>query len=258
MTKTYKGYIGVFDSGVGGISVLREATALLPHENFYYYGDSAHAPYGEKSSEEVLSLISDAVEQALDKGIKAAIIACNTATSVAVSILRETYPDIPFIGIEPAVKPAALSIKNGKILVMATPRTLEENKFHELARRFESDAEIIPLPCPGLAARIEKGNLESSEVYSLIESFVGAYKGKVDGVVLGCTHYPFIKKQIQTVLGDIPFFDGGAGTARELKHQLEERGLLSQSSAKGAVCFDSSNNTPGELALYRRFYEMPL
>ncbi len=248
-------FIGVFDSGVGGISVLKELTALLPNEDFFFYGDSANAPYGEKDEEEVKTLAETLAGRLIDRGAKAIVIACNTATSAAAQSIREKYPDVPIVGVEPAVKPAAMELDHKKVLVMATPMTLKRDKYKELAGRFAEQTSLIPLACPGLAARIEQGSLEESDLMEMLEDLLMPYRGQVDGVVLGCTHYPFIKKQLREIFGDIPFFDGAEGTARELKRRLSENGLLTEHTEKGRVVFDSSRKSMKELLLYEAFYE---
>ena len=248
------GFVGVFDSGLGGISVLRALVAELPGEDFRYFGDSAHAPYGEKTEAEVLELSRGIAERFLADGAKAIVIACNTATSAAAATLRAAHPDVPIVGIEPALKPAARAFPRGRILVMATEMTLHLDKYHELARAWGGECEVVPVPCPGLAARIERGDLDAPDLAKMIEDLVGGYAGTVDAVVLGCTHYP-----VERALGEgVAFFDGGAGTARQLRKRLSEEGLLSASGRPGRVSFASSLDTPDELALYQRFFSMPL
>lgn len=234
--------IGVFDSGVGGISVLRELVALMPNENYIFYGDSKNAPYGTKTLEEVQQLTCRDAEYMLDQGVKALVVACNTATSVAIQILREKYPDMPVIGIEPALKPAVLAKENPRVLVMATPMTLREEKFRLLMEKYESQAEILPLPCPGLVEFVERGELESAELEAFLRKLFAEYQMQpVDCVVLGCTHYPFVKGMIRRVLGEqVQLFDGGAGTARETHRRLEECGLLNPSGQRGYVTLQSS------------------
>lgn len=234
--------VGVFDSGVGGISVLRELVALMPNENYIFYGDSKNAPYGIKSLEEVQQLTCRDAEYLLEQGVKALVVACNTATSAAIQILREKYPDMPVIGIEPALKPAVLAKKNPRVLVMATPMTLREEKFRLLMEKFESEAQILPLPCPGLVEFVERGELESEELEAFLRKlFIEYQEQPVDCVVLGCTHYPFVKGMIQKVLGErVQLFDGGAGTARETYRRLKECGLLNPSTQRGYVMLQSS------------------
>lgn len=232
--------IGIFDSGVGGISILKELVKLMPNENYIYLGDSANAPYGTKTLEQVVELVNNDAKYLYEKGIKALVVACNTATSAGIQILRAHYTDIPVIGIEPALKPAVLFREHPTVLVMATPMTLKEKKFHALMQRFETEAEIVPLPCPGLMEFVERGELESDELEQYLKELFAPYD-KVDAVVLGCTHYPFVRKMIQKVLGEeTVLFDGGEGTARETRRQLEERGWLNPSQKKGKVTFENS------------------
>lgn len=252
----FSGYVGVFDSGVGGISVLRQLAQTMPSEDFVYYGDSENAPYGEKSRDQVVRLSRSIVDRLLDEGAKAIVIACNTATSAAAAELRADYAHVPIIGVEPALKPATLAAGMKRILVMATPITLRLDKYQQLAEKWGSGHEVISAPCPGLAARIEQGNLDQPDIYKLLESLVGSYADTVDCVVLGCTHYPFIARQIKGVVGDVPLFDGAQGTAMQLQRKLAERGLLSKSSGPGRVEFLSSKSGADEIALYERFFRM--
>ena len=253
------GFVGVFDSGLGGISVLRSLVAELPHEDFHYFGDSANAPYGEKAEAQVLELSQGIAERFLADGAKAIVIACNTATSAAAATLRAAHPNVPIVGIEPALKPAARAFPRGRILVMATEMTLHLDKYHELARAWGGECEVVPVPCPGLAARIERGDLDAPDLAEMVAGLVGGYAGSIDAVVLGCTHYPFVRAQIARALGPgVAFFDGGAGTARQLRARLTDEGLLSERDRSGRVSFASSLDTPHELALYQSFFSMPL
>ncbi len=255
--KNYEGYVGVFDSGVGGISVLRELIRENPKESFLYFGDSANAPYGEKTIEQVRQLSLGIVERMISQGVKAIVVACNTATSASVREIRSRYPGMPVIGIEPAVKPAALAgERKQKVLVMATPMTIALPKLHRLQATLDKEAEFVSLACPGLAARIEKGNLWAPDLLELLHKLLDEQRGKVDSVVLGCTHYPFIKEQIRQVLGELPMYDGGAGTARELRRELQQFQLKETRDQQGQVVFQSSLDSEDELALYQRFLEM--
>lgn len=253
------GFVGVFDSGVGGISVLRSLVAELPHEDFRFFGDSAHAPYGEKSEAQVMAYARQIVDDFLAQGAKAIVIACNTATSVAAEALRAENPRVPIVGIEPALKPATQEPGHGLVLVMATQITLRLDKYHELARACGAGDDVVSVPCPGLAARIERGDLDADDLRDLLEGYLGGYAGRVGSVVLGCTHYPFVRRQIARVLGPgVRFFDGGEGTARQLRARLGQEGLLSPRARRGEVCLASSLDTPEELALYREFLSLPL
>jgi glutamate racemase len=252
----YKNSVGVFDSGLGGISILRGLVRELPHEDFVYFGDSAHNPYGEKTPEQVLDLSRAIVGDMVRAGCKAVVIACNTATSAAADTLRAEYPDLPIIGVEPALKPAVLAGRRGCVLVMATPMTVRLKKFQHLLREWGKGACVESVACWGLAARIEKGDLQSPDVEELVRELVGKYAGQTGAVVLGCTHYPFVAPQIKAVLGDVPFFDSTEGTARQLRRRLSECGLLRGRADRGTVTFLSSKDTAEEIELYRRFFAL--
>lgn len=243
--------IAVFDSGVGGISVLRELKKILPKEDYIYYGDSKNAPYGMKTKEEVRRLTIEAAEYLFAQGAKGLVVACNTATSAAVRTLREMYPEVPLVGIEPAVKPAATRKPNGRVLVMATPMTIREEKFQSLMARYEDMAEIIPLPCPGLMDFVERGDLHSEDFRRYLEELLFVHRiHPVDSVVLGCTHYPFAKDLIKEILGpDVEVYDGGEGTAREMKRRLAEADLLNPREEDGAVDFQNSLEDENKIKL---------
>ncbi len=228
--------IAVIDSGLGGISVLKELRSLVPNENFIYYGDSANAPYGEKSREEVREATAHIVHRLIETGVKAVVIACNTATGAAISYLRELYPHIPFIGIEPAIKPAALSGDHPTVLVMATPLTLKQEKFLRLLEKYEDMATFIKVPCHGLVELIEGGITEGPEMEACLHKILDPYtEGRhIDAAVLGCTHYPHAKGAIGKILGpDVRFFDGAIGVAKETKRRLTEKGLLREDKSEG-------------------------
>lgn len=246
--------IGVFDSGVGGISVLKELVKLMPNENFIYFGDSKNAPYGTKSLEEIKELTVENAKFLAQKGVKAIVIACNTATSAGANAVREIF-DIPVVGIEPALKPAALMSKNPKIAVMATPLTLKLEKFANLMDKFDTQAEIYPIECPDIVGFVEKGIFEGEELENCIKKYFKKAKNIcLDGVVLGCTHYPFVKSVIKSVVGEnVKLFDGGEGTAKELLRRLTEKNLLSDRTQKGNVEFiNSSGNTELEKILFKK------
>lgn len=235
--------IGFFDSGVGGISVLREAIKVLPGEDFVYFGDSNNAPYGTKSVEEVKGLTFSAVEFLMKKGVKALVIACNTATSAAIIDLREKYSEVmPVIGIEPALKPAVQYNRRGKIIIMATPMTLAETKFNNLMENYRDKAEITPLPCPGLVELIEEGIIDGEVINKYLQDKIEPFKEEgIAAIVLGCTHYPFIKKSLAEVLGNkVPIIDGSKGTARQLKRQLVEYKIISKRKKGGKVEINNS------------------
>ncbi|MBQ9021989.1 MAG: glutamate racemase [Eggerthellaceae bacterium] len=240
-------FIGVFDSGAGGISVLRALVAELPHEHFRYFGDSAHAPYGDLGEERIRELSVEHATRMINEGAKAIVIACNTATSAAAQYLREMFPELPIIGIEPALKPAALA--GGRILVLATEATVHLEKYHVLAATYGAD-DMTTVACSGLVELIEAGNLDDPAIEAYLQEKIGHLRGQVDSVVLGCTHYPFLKRQISEVLGDVAFFDGAEGTARNLRRRLVEHDLLAPEEEIGTVSLASS--IPGQVELYQR------
>jgi len=219
--------IGVFDSGVGGISVLADLVHQLPDEEYIYFGDSGNAPYGVRSKDEVKRLSFNVVDQLLNYKIKALVVACNTATSVAIEELRSSL-DIPVIGMEPALKPAIELNKSGKIMVMATPVTLREKKFNDLIEKFKHTANVSKVPCPGLVEIIEKEGKNAFEIESYIKKVFSPYKiDEIGVIVLGCTHYLFIKDIIANILGEnISIVDGNFGTAKHVRHLLEDNGTL--------------------------------
>ena len=234
-------YIAVFDSGVGGISVLRHLRRMLPGERFVYYGDSANAPYGTRPTEEVRSLTFAAVEY-LQKHypLKALVIACNTATAAAVNEIRAACPGFIVVGIEPALKVAADHFPGGRIGVLATEVTL--------LHRFDENVTIYKIPVPGLVELVEAGKVDTPETEAVLRRALNPYVGKLDAAVLGCTHYPFARAAISRILGkDVVLLDGGEGTARETRRRLEAAGLLENGSGETIIC--SSSPDPDMLRL---------
>lgn len=242
-------YIGVFDSGLGGISVLRHLLRLMPGERYLYFGDSANAPYGCRSTREVRELTLAAAEKLMgEKPLKALVLACNTATAAAVKELRETYPDLIVIGIEPALKVAADHFPGGRVGVMATEVTLREEKFDSLLHRFDENCSVTKLPMPGLVELVEAGKAESPEMDELLRRLLADHMGKLDAVVLGCTHYPLAAKTISRVLGEqVVLLDGGEGTARETRRRLMSADLLENGA--GELVVENSRGDPGMIAL---------
>lgn len=218
--------IGIFDSGMGGISVLGEAIRWLPTENFIYYGDSANAPYGPKTKEEVTRLSEAICDHFIERDAKAIVIACNTATSAAAEYLRLKYPQIPVIGIEPALKPAVEMLKEGAVLVLATEMTLKEEKFLNLCNRIAKEREVLKIPCPSLVTLVEKGITEGAEAEKAVRDCLETVeRSNVKAVVLGCTHFVFLRDVVKTVMGEgVEVFDGNEGTVKHLLQLLEERG----------------------------------
>ena len=248
-------FIAVFDSGVGGISVLRQLRRQLPNERFLYFGDSANAPYGTRPTQQVRELSLAVAEQLIPRGIKALVVACNTATAAAIDTLRQAHPDLIIVGVEPALKLAADHCPGRTVGVMATPVTLREEKFNHLAARFEDACQIVRLPAPGLVELVEAGKANSAETVELLTRLLGPWLGKLDAMVLGCTHYPFAIQALRKVIGeDIPIYDGSEGTARETRRRLEAAGLLREGT--GEILFENSANDPRLIALGRQLLEM--
>lgn len=246
--------VGVFDSGVGGISVLRDLRALMPEEDFIYFGDSANAPYGEKSSDEIRALAWNVVQKLLDKGIKALVIACNTATAAAAPLIRERL-DMPVVAMEPALKPASAYAHGGKVVVMATPLTLSLDKFKRLMSEYGRDA--LPVPCPGLMDMVERGVVDGPEMDDYLANVrkrIG--DERVDAVVLGCTHYVFLRAAVERAFPETRVVDGNGGTARQLKRLLEERGLARVDNGHIGGVELMTSGSPDEIALMERLMNM--
>lgn len=239
--------VGVFDSGVGGISTLREMIRELPEERFIYFGDTANAPYGTKSTEEVIQCVRQVVDRLMEKKIKALVIACNTATGAAAATLRKELT-IPVVGMEPALKPASQIRKNGNVLVLATPLTLQQEKFENLMKEYGEGA--VKVPCPGLMELVEADDF--SGAYHYLQDLFSRYPEKqVDAVVLGCTHYVFLKDMIREILPErIAITDGNAGTARQLRRVLTREGTLNR-EGPGTVELETSG-TPKDLELMKK------
>ena len=235
-----KEYIAVFDSGVGGVSVLRQLRRYMPHEHYIYFGDCANAPYGSRPTQEVRRLTLAVAERLLaEYPVKALVVACNTATAAAIEALRSAYPERIIVGIEPALKLAADLFPGGRIGVMATEVTLREEKFDQLLGRFP-ECSVARLPAPGLVELIEAGKAESPQAEALLHSLLDGYIGKLDALVLGCTHYPFASRTIGKVMGEqCLLLDGGEGTARETMRRLEAENRL-EATGEGSLTIRSS------------------
>ena len=248
---TKQDYIAVLDSGLGGLSVLRHLRRLMPGERFLYYGDSAHAPYGTRTRQEVEDLTLRAVEDLMPRGLKALVVACNTATSAAIETLRKKYPDMIVVGIEPALKLAADRYPGGGIGVMATPVTLGEEKFSRLLSRYEHSCRVYQIPAPQLVPLIEGGLVDTPLMDRTLRQLLDPYRGKLDALVLGCTHYPFASHAMERLLGPkVAVLDGGKGTASQTRHRLEEADLLE--NGPGELILENSLDSPELLRRSRR------
>ena len=248
-------YIAVFDSGVGGVSVLRELRRLCPGERFFYFGDSANAPYGRKTTDEVRALTLAAGRKLLvELDCKALVVACNTATAAAITDLRAEYPDRIVVGIEPALKLACDRHPGGTVGIMATDVTLREQKLAALMERVKRDCTVLRVHAPGVVELVEAGKCDTDEAVALMEQLLGPYRDSLSALVLGCTHYPFMKKAMARVLGEgVELLDGGEGTARETRRRLLEAGLLNEGD--GDLIVENSSGDPEKIALTHRLLE---
>ena len=226
--------IGMFDSGIGGLTVLKELRKLLPNENYIYYADSKNNPYGEKSDSELMNIVTNIVDFLISKEVKIIVIACNTATTRCINRLRKMYPNMIFVGTEPAIKVAC--DKNYKnTLVMATPGTIKSERTHELVKlNKKRDQKITLLSCKGLADAIESGNKDNVNkvLHKLLDKYIDE---DIDSIVLGCTHYPHAKKNIKELFPNAKLIDGNKGVSRQVKRQLESHNLLNNSTTRGKV-----------------------
>ncbi|MBQ3424294.1 MAG: glutamate racemase [Clostridia bacterium] len=230
--------IGFFDSGVGGVSVLHKAWCLLPNEHYLFYGDNRNAPYGTKSLSEIQALSAAGIDFLLARGVKAIVIACNTATSAYAEIVRCAHPELPIIGMEPALKPAHYARHGGKIIVLATEATLSLPKFRRLMKLYGDD--VILVAGHGLVELVESGMARSEAADRALRGLLSPYLDRqVDAVVLGCTHYPFLRSSIQRLFPEAKLFDGREGTVLRLKDLLEKNGLRSRGE-RGSIEFCSS------------------
>jgi len=234
--------IGVFDSGVGGLSVLRAMRELMPNENVVFFGDQGHVPYGPRPLEQVRAFSEGITRFLLDEGAKLIVVACNAASAASLSYLRQTFPDVKFVGMEPAVKPAAEKTQTGKVGVLATPATFQGALYASVVERFANGVELLQHTCPGLVQQIEAGNLEGAETRRILEeALLPMLEKKIDTVVLGCTHYPFVIPLIQRICGDsVRVIDPAPAVARQAGRLLEAEGTQNQSSGRGRVQFYTS------------------
>ena len=235
--------IGIFDSGVGGTSIWKKIHSLLPHENTIYLADSKHAPYGEKSKGKIIELSKKNTEYLLNKNCKLIVVACNTATTNAIKILREKY-DVPFIGIEPAIKPAALKTKTKVIGILATKGTLSSKLFHNTANLFTNGIDVIEQVGEGIVPLIEKGKLNSFEMKVLLERYLKPMiDANIDHLVLGCTHYPYLIPQLLEILPkQVKIIDSGEAVARQTKIIVQKYSISNNQEAKSNIAFYTNTN----------------
>jgi glutamate racemase len=248
MVQTIKSPIGIFDSGVGGLSVLRAIRAQMPEESILYFGDQGHIPYGPRPMEQIRRFSETITDFLLERNAKLIVVACNTASAAALKYLREKFPDTQFVGMEPAVKPAAETTHTGKVGVLATPATFQGALYASVVERFANGVELYQDTCNGLVQQIEQGNLNGIETREILENALHPMLEKnIDTVVLGCTHYPFVIPLIQEIVGGkVRVIDPAPAVAKQVKRLLEAGGMKNESVSKGSVKFYTSGS-PAEL-----------
>ncbi len=250
--------IGVFDSGLGGISVLKELRKHMPNENYIYFGDSAFAPYGIKDKELITNRCIYICDLLIQKGVKAIVIACNTATSACVQVLRERYHNLPIIGMEPALKPAVDQHSDQHVIVMATKFTLKEKKFENLMLKYNKDNVIYKLPCPKLVEIVENDQLSNKQIVEeTLKEYLSSYDlSTIDSIVLGCTHFVFYKEQLQKIVGNqISIIDGNEGTTRHVKELLQAKNQLQVVNQVGKVTILNSSEDEAYQTLSKELLE---
>lgn len=235
--------IGIFDSGVGGTSIFKEIHALLPNENIIYLADSRNAPYGNKTQEEIKNLSIKNTEYLLSKGCKIIVVACNTATTNAITYLRESY-EVPFIGIEPAIKPAALNTKTKAVGILATKGTLSSQLFHKTSDLYANGIKVVEQIGEGIVPLIESGKLNSDEMKDLLQLYLEPMlKANIDYLVLGCTHYPYLIPMLETMLPEgVKIIDSGLAVAKQTKAVLQSQDLLNLDETTPSVKLHSNSN----------------
>ncbi|WP_299125127.1 glutamate racemase [uncultured Tenacibaculum sp.] len=241
ITTNFKHPIGIFDSGIGGVSIWKEINKLLPYENTIYLSDNKNAPYGQKTREEIIQLSIKNTEYLINKGCKIIVVACNTATTNAIKHLRANY-NIPFIGIEPAIKPASIQTKTGVIGILATKGTLNSSLFEKTSSKIDDNITIIEQIGEGLVELIENGKMHSTEMTELLKAYINPMlKEKCDSIVLGCTHYPFLIPQIRAIVGpNVNIIDSGEAVAMQTKNILQKNNILYTMKNKPSNIFFSN------------------
>src|SRR5687767_10377327 len=240
--------IGIFDSGVGGLSVLRAVREQMPNESIIYFGDQGHVPYGSRSMKQIQDLSEGITNFLLKQNAKIIVVACNTASAAALKYLRAKFPAVQFVGMEPAVKPAAEYTQTGKVGVLATPATFQGALYASVVERFANGVELLQNTCPGLVQEIEQGNLGGEKTRQILEDALLPMLAKnIDTVVLGCTHYPFVIPLIQQIVGEnVRVIDPAPAVAKQTARLLEAKGMRNKSDSKGDVKFYTSGD-PDEL-----------
>ncbi|HTP07345.1 MAG TPA: glutamate racemase [Anaerolineae bacterium] len=245
--------IGIFDSGVGGLSVWREIARQLPHEDTIYFADQIHIPYGPRSQQEIRSFSEAITRFLLDHGCKIIVVACNAASAAALKYLRVTFPDMPFVGMEPAVKPAAETTHTGVVGVLATPATFQGELFASVVERFANGVQLVKEVCPGLVQQVEAGRLTTPDTLEMLDRFLQPIRAAgADTIVLGCTHYPFVIEAIRQLAPSINVIDPAPAVARQIDRVLKERGLQGDLDRIGQQRFVTS----GDLDRYQQILRL--
>lgn len=252
--------IGMFDSGIGGLSVLRALHAQLPGESVLYVADQAHVPYGPRPLEEVRSFAEGITRFLLEQGAKIIVVACNAASAAALHYLRATFPQVPFVGMEPAVKPAAEQTRSGVVGVLATPATFQGELYASVVERFASHVRLLQDTCPGLVGRIEKGALNDATTRTILKKALAPMVAQgIDTVVLGCTHYPFVIPLIQEIVGPgVRVIDPAPAVARQVGRVLDAAHLRAPAGANGTLRAFTSGDTDSFATLASRLLNLPL
>jgi glutamate racemase len=245
--------LGIFDSGVGGLSVWREIARHLPHEDTLYFADQIHIPYGPRTLEEIRSFSEAVTRFLLARDCKLIVVACNAASAAALKQLRVTFPDVPFVGMEPAVKPAAELTRTGVVGVMATPATFQGELFASVVERFASGVTLIKQVCPGLVEQVEAGRLDTPDTLEMLDRFLMPIRAaNADTIVLGCTHYPFVIEAIRQLAPGVKVIDPAPAIARQVDRVLKERNLLCIEDRAGQHRFITS----GDLDRYQEILQV--
>lgn len=251
--------IGILDSGVGGLSVLREIARQLPHEDVLYVADQAHIPYGPRPLGDIRALTLGIVRFLRAQGAKAIVIACNTASAAALYMVRAAFPDLPIVGMEPAVKPAAERSRARRVAVLATPATFQGELFASLIERFAQDVEVLPQACPGLVEQVEAGDLDGPQTQALLRTYLSPLLAAgADTLVLGCTHYPFLLPAIVQIAGpQVEVIDPSPAVARQTGRVLAARGLENTPGRQASYTFCTTGDVPAFRALVKRLIDLP-
>ncbi|HMQ46381.1 MAG TPA: glutamate racemase [Saprospiraceae bacterium] len=252
--------IGIFDSGIGGLTVANAIYQRLPNESTLYFGDTAHVPYGPRPAGQIRELSRQISAYLLERGCKVIVIACNTATTAALNYLRNLWPDVPIIGTEPAIKPAAQATLTGKIGILATQGTFKSDRYSSLTERFAADITVFENPCKGLVSLIEMGKIDASETNELLESIIyPMLEEGIDTLVLGCTHYPFIRPIIEKIVGpDVAIIDPAPAIAKRVEQVLREHHLLNVTDEQAIHAYEVSGDGGHFLALAQHLLQHPI